>query len=89
MIITLRKITNECYNNPNSRFYKKCGNYEVLRNHYLIIHKYYGSTICIVNLNSKQFSLYSNGYNSRLTTSQLNYLKEFYKNKKFKLRFRN
>ena len=83
----LRKITNECYNNKNSKFYNKVGNYEIKRNNDFIIHKYYGNTICIVNLNEKHFSLYYCGYeNHRLTTAQINYLRNFYLEKNYNLR---
>lgn len=85
----LRKITNECYNDKNSKFFKKVGNYTIKRNLNLIVHKYYDNTICVVSLNDKKFALYTCGYdNYRLTTAQLNYLEEFYKNKGYILRFR-
>ncbi len=89
MNTTLRKITNECYENENNKFYKKVGNYEIRRDLGFIIHKYYGNTICLVDLNKKQFSLYNYGYYKYpLTTAQLNYLEKFYKEKGYKLKVR-
>lgn len=85
----LRKITNNCYNNVNSKYFERKGNYEVKRDSNFIIHKYFGNTICIVDLNKKQFRLYSHGYNkSRLTSAQLNYLEDFYLNKGYVFLYR-
>ena len=85
----LRKITNNCYDNPNSKYYEKKGNYIVKRDNNCIVHKYFDNTICLVNVNTKQFSLFTHGYlNSRLTTAQLNYLQKFYQEKGYTFRQR-
>ena len=90
----LRKITNEMWNSDTDYFSKKVGNYLVRRTDFyndkvLIKHYYFGNKICQVDVNEKTFELYDCGYkNYRLTTAQLNYLEQFYKNKGFKLTYR-
>lgn len=85
----LKRITRNCLENDNSKYYEKVGNYEIIRNENYIIHKYFGNTICIVDLNSKQFSLYFAGYSGyRLTTAQINYLEKFYLSRNYKLRIK-
>lgn len=88
----LRKITNEMYENENDYFYKKVGNYSVVRdakNNYYIKHYYYGNVICYVDLDRKHFQLHHCGYSKNpLTTAQLNYLQKFYLEKGFKLIYR-
>ena len=91
----LRKLTNEMYQTDTNHFYKKVGNYAVARDYYFytenycIRHFYYGKIICMVNVNKKEFELHNHNYNnSRLTTAQLNFLEQFYKNKGYKLIYR-
>lgn len=88
----LRKITNEMYNADTDYFYKKVGNYEVVRDNkenFYIKHYYFGNCICRVDLDNQFFELYHCGYlNYPLTTAQLNYLEQFYKNKGYKLIYR-
>lgn len=85
----LRKITKECYETDLDYFYKKVGNYSIKRNGEKIVHYYYGYPICIVYLWEKRFYLDSCGFlKYRLTTAQLNYLEEFYKNKNYILKER-
>lgn len=90
----LRKITNEMYNADTDNFYRRIGNYSVVRAKFfdgtvLIKHRYFNNKICQVNVCEKTFELYNCGYNNcRLTTAQLNYLEQFYKNKGFKLKYR-
>ena len=83
------------YNANTDRFYKKVGNYAVSRikyeytDTYLIKHFYFDNKICQVDIYSKTFELYNCGYeNCRLTTAQLNYLEQFYKDKGYKLRYK-
>lgn len=84
---TLRKITNECFNCKNNKYYRKIGNFEVYRNFNYTIHKYYGDTICIVDNNSKQFSLYAQSKKRfRQIILQLQYLEKFYEDKKYTVR---
>lgn len=85
----LRKLTNEMYNDKNNYFARTIGNYRVVRNIGYIYHYYFGNRICDVDLNNKEFSLHNCGYEKyALTTVQLNYLEQFYKNKGYKLIYR-
>ena len=60
----------------------KIGNYRVKRTPDKILHFYYGSIICEVDICKKVCYLDNCGYSSyKLTTAQLNYLKQYYKNK--------
>lgn len=82
----LRKLTNEMYNSNTDYFVRTIGNYRVVRNKAFIFHYYFGNRICLVDLYAKQFALYSCGFgNYKLTMAQLDFLKQFYKNKKYKL----
>lgn len=82
----LRHLTNEMYNDKNNYFVRTIGNYRVVRNIGFISHYYFGSRICFVDLNNKQFAIHHCGYkNYKLTTAQLNYLRQFYKNKGYEL----
>ena len=88
----LRKITNEMWSADTNNFYRKIGNYGVGRTFYnyeertIIRHFYFRNKICEVDVDKKEFKLFNCGYkNYRLTTAQLNYLEQFYKNKGFKL----
>ena len=85
----LRKLTKECYETDLDYFYKRIGNYAVKRNGEMIVHYYYNYPICKVYLWAKRFYLDSCGFlGYRLTTAQLNYLEEFYKNKNYVLKER-
>ena len=90
---TLSKITNEMFNSDLDYFYKKVGNYEVVRDskvNYIIKHYYYGNCICYVDLTENYFDLHHCGYcPSTYTTSQLNWLEKFYKSKGYKLNYRD
>lgn len=82
----LRKITNECWKTDLDYVYLKVGNYSIKRNGEKIVHYYFGNPICIVYFWKKEFELNSCGYGHyRLTTAQLNFLEQYYKNKGFKL----
>ena len=82
----LRRITTEMYETNLDYFYKRCGNYKVIRDGFFITHYYFGNIICKVNLINKEFRLFDCGYKKyTLTTAQLNYLENFYKNKNYKL----
>ena len=86
MNIILRKLTNEMYNSNTDYFSKSIGNYRVVRNRKFIFHYYFGNRICLVDLEESEFSLYNCGYKKyRLTTAQLKFLKQFYKNKNYNL----
>lgn len=79
---TLEKITKEMYNLDLDFVNIKSGNYRVKRNKFQITHFYYGNVICKVDIINKTFCLYDCGYtNYKLTTAQLNWLENFYKNK--------
>ena len=89
MNVVLRKITNEMYNSDTDYFKLTRGNYKVVRNKDFIKHYYYNYKICQVDLNEKTFELYDCGFiGYRLTTAQLNFLEQFYKNKNYKLVYR-
>lgn len=82
----LRDLTKEINDTNDFSYYKKVGNYEVSKVDNIIKHYYYGSTICVVDTKNKTFRLDACGYeNYRLTTAQLNYLKDFYSNKFYDL----
>lgn len=89
---TITKITNEMFNSPLDYFYKKSGNYEVMRDsncEFIIKHYYYGNCICRVDLTENYFDLFNCGYSpSTLTTAQLNFLERFYKSKGYKLNYK-
>lgn len=86
MNITLRKLTNEMYNDKNNYYARTIGNYRVVRNLCFIYHYYFGNRICLVDLNKKEFCLHNCGYlKYALTTKQLNFLKKFYEKRNFKL----
>ena len=60
-----------------------------ITNLYLIKHYYFGNKICQVDVYAKTFELYNCGFDKcRLTTCQLNYLEQFYKNKGYQLKYR-
>lgn len=92
MIKTLRKITNEMFTSDLDYVNIRIGNYRVVRDsrkQYLIKHYYYGNLICLVDLTENYFQLHHCGYNpSTLTTSQLNFLEEFYTKKGYTLDYR-
>lgn len=83
MNLTLKKLTNECYNTDLDFYYKRIGNYKIKRDRFCIRHFYYNHEICTVFIYSrKQFKVDFCGYeNHTLTTAQINYLRNFYKNK--------
>ena len=82
----LRKLTNEMYNDKNNYYARTIGNYRVVRNLGFINHYYFGSRICYVDLNKKQFVLHHCGYKKyKLTTAQINYLRNYYIKKGYEL----
>lgn len=89
MNIILRRITNKMFDADKDYLYLQEGNYKVFRNKFCIKHYYFNHLICYVDLEKEHFSLFDCGYkNYKLTTAQLNYLEEFYKNKNYKLVYR-
>lgn len=93
MLRILKKITEEMYKADTDNFYKRVGNYSVVRkkyfDNYIIIHRYYGNKICQVFIDNKIFELYNCGYEKHcLITAQLNYLQKFYTDKGYKLKYR-
>lgn len=82
MLKILKDIT-EKINNSNAEITEiKVGNYSAKKSDLIIIHKYYGNTICLVSLQNLTFKLFDCGYSGyRLTTAQLNYLKKYYSEK--------
>lgn len=85
----LRNITYEMFEKDLDYINIKKGNYRVVRNNNEIKHYYYGNLICKVDINEKKFELHNCGYEKYpLTTSQLNFLETFYKNRNYELTFR-
>lgn len=85
----LKEITIDMYNSDLDYIFIKRGNYSVKRTSTNIYHYYFGNCICLVNLMTKQFNLYDCGYTKfRLTTAQLNFLEQFYKNKGYILNYK-
>ena len=81
----LKTITKRCWES-GKKYLEVKGNYKVVKTENLINHLYYGHLICTVDLEQKQFYLDFCGYNGyRLTTAQINFLKQFYENKGFEL----
>ena len=86
---TLKKLIKECFETDSNYFYKKVGNYSIKREYDLIIHYYYGYSICKVRVDCKKFISDSCGFiGYRLITAQLNFLEQFYKSKEYKLIWR-
>lgn len=82
----LIKLTNEMYNTDISFFIKKIGNDKIIRDSENINHYYFNNIICKVNLNNKTFILDYCGYtNYKLTTARINFLRNFYISKNYKL----
>ena len=85
----LKQITKEMYETDLDFIKIRKGNYLVIRNEKTIRHYYFGNLICYVDLETKQFYLHHCGYlGYPLTTAQLNYLEQFYKNKGYILIYR-
>ena len=81
----LKQITKNCYNSDLSQYFEKRGNYKVIRSKKYIRHYYYDNLICEVDIYNMTFKFDFCGYfGYRLTTAQINYLREFYSERNYK-----
>lgn len=87
-IINFLKQFNEDKKVMNEIYYRK-GNYSFSYYEGFIYHYYYQNEICIVDWDNKTFELHHCGYYpSVYTTTQLNFLEEYYKNLGCELTYR-
>lgn len=82
----LKTITKRCFETRNKSYVETKGNYKIVKTEGLINHLYYNHLICIADLKERKFYLDFCGYNGyRLTTAQINFLRNFYEEKGFEL----
>lgn len=83
-IISLKKITYNCFSNKEDFYYEKRGNFSIKRNKNYIIHKYKDLTICIVDILGMIFKTYDFVCNKNIKI-QNDFLITFYENKGYYL----